>query len=1097
MSVDHKGNVQPAIDNEEHEHYLEPATKRVLAYGFDGSSKQILKTDSGGKLEISGTISGGVSTVFQGGSWDIRSLNSSATIYAIVNTAAAGQASVVLDSGTKQIGSVTVSNPITIGNFSGSTIYAVTNSISGNVTLNPGPNQIGSVTVSNVVNSIVTVAPRTDYVGLVSVSGNVVNSAGANFIGLATVVNGAGTAYIGLASVNIGGTLPALAAGTAQLGSVTVSNVVNSIVTVAPRTDYIGLMSISGNVVNFAGTAQMGSVTISNVVNSITTIAPRTDYIGLTSVSGNVVNLAGTAQIGSVTVSNNINIGNFSGSTIYAVVNTSAAGQASVVLDAGTKQIGSVTVSNPITIGNAMVTVTLGTKLDYVNDSVSIGNFSGSTIYAVVNTSAAGQASVVLDTGNKWVGLATVVSGAGTAQLGSVTISNVVNSIVTVAPRTDYVGLVSVSGNVINLAGTAQIGSVTISNPITIGNFSGSTIYAVVNTSAAGQASVVLDAGVSQIGSVTISHPVSLGVGSATIGIISSVASMATIYAVVNTSAAGQASVVLDNSTATIGIVRLTPLVAGTAQVGSVTVSSIGAGTATIGIISSVASMATIYAVVNTSAAGQASVVLDNSTATIGIVRLTPLVAGTSQIGSVTVSNELDVRSLLSTATLFAVVNTGAPGVGESLVTINPRTDYIGLMSVSGNVAISGIVSTASIQGKVMIVDANGSNMDLWHSGDVFTAASDHGLEILGVSDEAPNKYRPLAVNAAGQLYSHATILNQPALVAGTAQIGMVTVSSIGVGVATVGIMRLTDPTTIWNGGGVVTINSINAGVAQIGSVTVSSIGVGVATIGTVRLTDPATVWSGGGLVTVNSINAGTAQIGSVTVSSIGVGTATIGIIRHSSLVAGSAYIGLATVNLGAGTEQVGSVTVSSIGVGTATIGIVRHTPLVAGSAYIGLATVNLGVGTSYIGLATVNLGVGSSFIGLATVVSGAGTAQMGSVTISNTVNALATTTSAFLSSNYTSFATVISSTGNSTLFTVPNGQRWVLKDLIIGSLGNSEVQLLSHTDVKIPYISLATKGGYISNFGDSGLRGNVSGAFVIALNGAATVGVSANVRFE
>lgn len=53
MGAKHTGNVQPSIDAEEHEHTLSPATKNVLIYGFDGSSKQILKTNSNGELVIS------------------------------------------------------------------------------------------------------------------------------------------------------------------------------------------------------------------------------------------------------------------------------------------------------------------------------------------------------------------------------------------------------------------------------------------------------------------------------------------------------------------------------------------------------------------------------------------------------------------------------------------------------------------------------------------------------------------------------------------------------------------------------------------------------------------------------------------------------------------------------------------------------------------------------------------------------------------------------------------------------------------------------------------------------------------------------------
>lgn len=52
MGTTHTGNVQPTIDKEEHEHSLEPATKRVLAYGYDGSAKQIIKVNSQGELVV-------------------------------------------------------------------------------------------------------------------------------------------------------------------------------------------------------------------------------------------------------------------------------------------------------------------------------------------------------------------------------------------------------------------------------------------------------------------------------------------------------------------------------------------------------------------------------------------------------------------------------------------------------------------------------------------------------------------------------------------------------------------------------------------------------------------------------------------------------------------------------------------------------------------------------------------------------------------------------------------------------------------------------------------------------------------------------------
>jgi len=52
MSEKHFGNVQPTIDNEEHEHSFNPATKRVLMYGWDGSGKKTLKTSESGSMEV-------------------------------------------------------------------------------------------------------------------------------------------------------------------------------------------------------------------------------------------------------------------------------------------------------------------------------------------------------------------------------------------------------------------------------------------------------------------------------------------------------------------------------------------------------------------------------------------------------------------------------------------------------------------------------------------------------------------------------------------------------------------------------------------------------------------------------------------------------------------------------------------------------------------------------------------------------------------------------------------------------------------------------------------------------------------------------------
>lgn len=151
-------------------------------------------------------------------------------------------ANVTISPGPSQIGSVTVSNPVQLAagtNLIGTVTVANPGS-SGMTTLFPGPNQIGSVTISNIVNAIATITPRTDFLGLMTVTQ---------------------------------GNQPALIAGTAQIGSVTVSNVVGAIATISPRTDYIGLVSVSGNVVNLASSAWIGLSTINSGRSMTTSLA--------------------------------------------------------------------------------------------------------------------------------------------------------------------------------------------------------------------------------------------------------------------------------------------------------------------------------------------------------------------------------------------------------------------------------------------------------------------------------------------------------------------------------------------------------------------------------------------------------------------------------------------------------------------------------------------------------------------------------------------------------------------------------------------------------------------------------------------------------
>lgn len=167
------------------------------------------------------------------------------------------------------------------GGGGGTSTVFVANAV-GNVTLNPSPNFIGIVTIANpaATAGMITLFPGPNHIGSVTIFGTVQSTPGMttlfpgpNFIGLVTVGNNpsvtvsnllslasgtevrtrpvsnvtlnASAAYIGLASVNIGGTLPALVAGTAQVGSVTVSNSPNitSVLSLASTNGKVAIMN--------------------------------------------------------------------------------------------------------------------------------------------------------------------------------------------------------------------------------------------------------------------------------------------------------------------------------------------------------------------------------------------------------------------------------------------------------------------------------------------------------------------------------------------------------------------------------------------------------------------------------------------------------------------------------------------------------------------------------------------------------------------------------------------------------------------------------------------------------------------------------------
>ena len=212
--------------------------------------------------------------------------------------------------------------------------------ISGSVTIGAGISQIGTVTVSSLPASTVTVSSLPAISGTVTVGNSVTIGScvthGVTIANTSVTVNGTfyqATQPVSLASVPTHGvtlasttvtvsSLPALAAGTAQIGSVTASisgtvPVSISSVTVGNSVTIGSLPAISGTV-----TANLNTgVTIGGTIStqSIYPVAYNTtggmQVAGVGSglpVSGSVTLGAGTSQIGSVTasVSNSITIGN-------------------------------------------------------------------------------------------------------------------------------------------------------------------------------------------------------------------------------------------------------------------------------------------------------------------------------------------------------------------------------------------------------------------------------------------------------------------------------------------------------------------------------------------------------------------------------------------------------------------------------------------------------------------------------------------------------------------------------------------------------------------------------------------------------------------
>jgi len=175
------------------------------------------------------------------------------------------------------------------------------------------------------------------------------------------------------------------------------------------------------------------------------------------------------------------------------------------------------------------------------------------------------------------------------------------------------------------------------------------TLYAVVNTGAAGDSTANIG-----FATVAISNP--------------------TLFAVVNTSAPGVGNSIVTVANPNFGIN------AGVNNIGFATVTNVNQP-ALVASNANIGSVSVLGGTLNT------------------ITAVTDITNPIALKGNVTLSDSkgfigLTTTVIASTPTIFAVVNTGAAGIQNSMVTINPRTDYFGLVSVSGNVAVSSLPAT-------------------------------------------------------------------------------------------------------------------------------------------------------------------------------------------------------------------------------------------------------------------------------------------------------------------------------------------------------------------------------------------------------------------
>ena len=434
--------------------------------------------------------------------------------------------------------------------------------------------------------------------------------------------------------------------------------------------------------------------------------------------------------------------------------------------------------------------------------------------------------------------------------------------------------------------------------------------------------------------------------------------------------------------------------------------------------------------------------------------------------------------SLVSAATIYAVVNTGSTGN----VTLDPgsQTRIVGNVTLSDSKTFIGLTTTTLGASPALVGIVTVANRDRSITGNL-TLSDSKGF--IGLTTVTGSDIDVRSLNSTATLYavvntggfSGNVTLDDGSL---TGIIGNVTLSDAKTYIGLVSVSGFTNPLPVTFSGNVTLDDGSLTGI--IGNVTLSDaktyIGLTTTTIGNALIT--------------------TSVIGNVTLSDA---KTFVGLVSVSGFVnpLPVTFSGNITLDDGSLTGVVGNVTLSDaktyIGLTTTTVGNALVTTSVIGN-------VTLSDAKTFIGLTTTTLGASPAFVGIVTVANRDRTIT-GNLTLSDAKTYIGLVTTTYAPppiSSYTSFATIYSATGNATLFVPPANKRWVAKDIHIGSLGKSEVAIKSGTGYIVPFTSLATQGGYFEHYGEAGLAADAADlAFVIELNGGATISVMTNVRFE